>query len=450
MTWRNGVVYQIYPRSFQDSDGDGVGDLAGIRSRLDYLQWLGVDAIWLSPIFQSPMADHGYDVSDYEGIDPVFGTLADFDALLDDAHARGLRVLLDFVPCHTSIEHRWFRDHPDWYIWADGRGGGPPNNWVSAFGGSAWTYHEGRGQWYLHSFYPEQPDLDWRNPDAAAAMAGVLRLWRSRGVDGFRIDAVERLMKDPKLRDDPPRTQPFGLPLVPHERHLGLTHSRNGPGTGEALAGVRAAVGDAFLVAEIYMPSARVGPYLDHVDRFFAFEMLFAEWDARAVRHAIEAALAACRREGTAPAWVLSNHDFGRFATRYGSHNARAALELLLTLPGTAVLYQGDELALPDGHGHPERTFDRAGRDGFRHPMQWDASEHAGFTTGEPWLPSSGPRGLNVEDERADPASTLRFCREMIARRAELGDGFEFCDGESDSVLAYRRGDRVVAIDIGS
>src|SRR5215218_890207 len=227
------VVYQIYPRSFQDSNGDGVGDLSGIRSRLDHLVGLGVDALWLSPIYPSPLADLGYDVCDYTDVDRVYGTLGDFDALLAVAHERGLRVLLDMVPCHTSIEHPWFREHPDWYIWADGRDGGPPNNWSSTFGGSAWSFDEERGRWYLHSFYPEQPDLDWRNPEVVDAMHGVLRFWLGRGVDGYRVDAIDRLLKDPELRDDPPATEPFGLPLRADEVKLALSNSRNHPDIGE-------------------------------------------------------------------------------------------------------------------------------------------------------------------------------------------------------------------------
>src|SRR5918992_3650706 len=232
MWWRDAVVYQVYPRSFQDSTGDGVGDLRGIRSKLDHLVRLGVDALWLSPIYPSPLADLGYDVSDYTDVDSVYGTLADFDLLVESAHDRGLRVLLDIVPCHTSIEHPWFREHPEWYIWAD-----KPNNWLSAFGGSAWT-RLGES-FYLHSFYPEQPDLDWRNPDVVAAMQDVIRFWLARGVDGYRVDAIDRLLKDPELRDDPPAAEPFGLPLSPAEAELSLAHSRNAPDTAEALAAIR-------------------------------------------------------------------------------------------------------------------------------------------------------------------------------------------------------------------
>jgi glycosidase len=426
------VVYQIYPRSFQDSDGDGVGDLAGIRSRLDHLTWLGVDALWMSPIYPSPNADFGYDVADYTAVDPVYGDLAEFDALVEEAHARGLDVLMDIVPCHTSIEHPWFREHPDWYIWRD-----EPNNWVSAFGGSAWAPRDGR--YYLHSFYPEQPDLDWRNPEVVAAMQDVLRFWLERGADGYRVDAIDRLLKDPQLRDDPPASEPFGLPLREDEAKLALSNSRNAPDTGAALAKIREACGDDFLVGEVYLPSARWQPYSDYFDAVFAFELLHSSWDARLLRAAIEA----CARQPRA-AWVMSNHDFGRLSTRFGDENARAAAMLLLTLPGPAFLYQGDEIG--QGEGPPgEARFDRAGRDRHRHPMQWDASPQGGFTTGEPWLPPVDPGARNVADQRDDPASMLWLVRELISLRRELRDGFELLDA-ADGVVAFRRGDHTVAI----
>ena len=439
MSWRDGVVYQIYPRSFCDSNGDGVGDLPGIRSKLDHIEELGVDAVWLSPFYPSPMADFGYDVSDYEGVDPVFGTLDDFDRLADDLRARGIRLMLDFVPCHTSIEHAWFSEHPDWYIWAEGRDGGPPNNWVAAFGGSAWTYDDGRGRWYLHSFYPEQRDLDWRNPEVAEAIGGALRFWLDRGVDGFRLDAIDRLMKDPELRDDPPRTAPFGLPLRPEEEALDFVHSRNGPGTGESLAAIRAAVGEeAFLVGEIYMPSERVGAYLEHFDRFFVFELLFARWEPAALRRAVETALAACVREGTAPAWVMSNHDFGRLASRYGRSRAEGALEFLLSLPGTVFLYQGDEIGLENG---ADGGHDRAGRDPYRTPMQWKPAEKGGFTQGTPWLPLRDPFATNAET-----SPLLERTKELIALRRELAGPLEFADA-APGVLAYERSGRAFTID---
>jgi alpha-glucosidase len=429
---QGGVVYQIYPRSFQDSDGDGIGDLEGIRSRLDHLTWLGVDALWMSPIYPSPLADFGYDVSDYRDVDPVFGTLQDFDELVAQAGERDVQVLMDIVPCHTSIEHPWFDQHPDWYIWADAA-----NNWASAFGGSAWSMRDGR--FYLHSFYPEQPDLDWRNPEVIAAMQEVLRFWLDRGAAGYRVDAIDRLLKDPQLRDDPPATAPYGLPLRADQAKLALTNSRNAPDMGEALAKMRTACGDAFLVGEVYLPSAKWQPYLDHFDAVFAFELLFSPWDAGLLRRAIEATT---RQPGAA--WAMSNHDFGRLTTRFGEQNARAAAMLLLTLPGTAFLYQGDEIGQHDAPPG-ESLFDRAGRDRFRHPMQWDASPSGGFTTGEPWLPAVDPAERSVEAQRDDPQSTLSLVRELIALRRELGDGFELLQA-ADGVVAYRRGDHVVAV----
>jgi alpha-glucosidase len=445
--WHGGVVYQIYPRSFQDSDGDGVGDLPGIRRRLEYLEWLGVDALWLSPIYPSPLADFGYDVSDYTAVDPDFGTLEDFEALASDAHARGLRLLMDLVPCHTSIEHPWFREHPDWYIWADGRDGGPPNNWVAAFGGSSWTFDEARGRWYLHSFYPEQPDLDWRDPEVVAAMGEAIRFWLDRGADGYRVDAIDHLMKDPQLRDDPRTSEPFGLPVPDFHIGIDFRHSRNGPGTAEALAAIRAAAGDSLLIGEVYLPTRYVGPYLDQLDRFFVFELFHAPWDAAVMRPIIDAALGAATREGTGPAWVMSNHDFGRLASRFGHERERAAALLLLTLPGTAFLYQGDEIGLADGPG-ADPPFDRAGRDPFRHPMQWDASPHGGFSDGVPWLAAVDPAERNVAAQREDPVSLLSFWRALIALRRELAPGFEWIDS-APGVLAFARGDHVVAINMG-
>ena len=283
--WRDAVVYQIYPRSFQDSDGDGVGDLPGIASRLDHLEWLGVDALWLSPIFPSPGADLGYDVSDYVGVDPLFGSLADVDALIAESHRRGLRVLLDLVASHTSIEHPWFREHPDWYVWADGDE--PPNNWLASFGGSAWSRDERTGRWYLHSFYPEQPDLDWRNPEVREAIAGVVGFWRERGVDGFRLDAIERAMKDRELRDDPPASGAPALPVPPELAAIEQTRSRNDPEISLVLGAIREAAGDALLVGEVYLPTACLGPYLEHLDLAFGFELLHSRWDAEALRRVI-------------------------------------------------------------------------------------------------------------------------------------------------------------------
>jgi alpha-glucosidase len=412
MWWRDAVVYQVYPRSFQDSDGDGIGDLRGIESRLDHLVWLGVDALWMSPIYPSPGADMGYDVSDYTGVDPAYGTLEDFDRLLAAAHERGLKLLMDLVPCHTSIEHPWFRDHPDWYIWS-GREG-PANNWVATFGGSAWSpdpLERGRG-WYLHSFYPEQPDLDWRNPEVVRAMQDVLRFWVDRGVDGFRLDAIDRLVKDAGLRDDPPASAPFALPLGEEYGRLEHLYSSNSPEIRDALGAIREAVGDKLLVGEVYLPAADVTPYLEQLDLAFAFELFHSPWD----RDRQQAAIAAASEVG-GTAWVLSNHDFPRLATRFGEENARAAADLLLTLPGTAFIYQGEEIGMVDGPG-ASPPIDRAGRDGARHPMQWDAK--GGFTTGTPWLPMVDPAQRNVADQRDDPDSLLNHYRALIAHRHQM------------------------------
>jgi alpha-glucosidase len=449
MWWREAVIYQIYPRSFQDSDGDGAGDLAGIRSRLDHLVELGADALWLSPIYPSPLADFGYDVTDHAAVDPVYGTLSDFDALVADAHGRGLRVLMDLVPCHTSIEHPWFRHYPERYVWADGRGDGPPNNWRSPFGGSAWSRDERSGRWFLHSFYPEQPDLDWRNPEVPAAMAGVVRFWLDRGVDGFRIDAIEGLLKDDQLRDDPPASAPFALPLAEEYAELEHLYSRNRPEIVAALAILREAAGDALLIGEVYLPTAALAPYLDSLDLAFAFELFHAPWRADALRAAIdEAASLTGRRSGARAAWVLSNHDFSRLPSRFGRENERAAAMLLLTLPGPTFVYQGDEIGLADGPG-ADPPHDRAGRDRYRHPMQWDPTPTGGFTAGAPWLSLVDPDLRNVEYQRSDPGSLLNLYRRLIRLRPNLGRGFQLVDGEP-GVIAYRRGEHLIALNLTS
>ena len=435
--WEQAVVYQIYPRSFQDSDGDGVGDLRGIRERLDHLVWLGVDAFWLSPIYPSPLADFGYDVSDYTAVDPQLGSLEDFDELVAAAHERGLRVLLDLIPCHTSIEHPWFREHSDWYIWSPVDG--PPNNWVSAFGGPAWSRDEQTGRWYLHSFYPEQPDLDWRNPEVVEAFQGVVRFWLERGADGFRLDAIDRLIKDDQLRDDPPASGTFPLPLRDDAAKLRRIYSGNRPEAIEALGAIREAAGDALLVGEVFQPTSEYSRYLQVLDLVFAFEFLFSPWNAERLRAAIGAA-AELRRV----AWLMSNHDFERLATRVGPENLRAAAMLLLTLPGAAFLYQGDEIGLANGPG-ADRTYDRAGRDPMRHPMQWDSSPTGGFTTGDPWLPAVDPAERNVEAQLDDPDSLLHLYRRLIEERKHLGEPFRLLDKDG-GIVAFERGEDEIAI----
>jgi alpha-glucosidase len=435
MWWQDAVVYQIYPRSFQDSDGDGVGDLRGIARRLDHLVELGVDAFWLSPIYPSPLADFGYDVSDYTGIDEQFGSLADFEALVAAAHERGLRVLLDLVACHTSIEHPWFREHPERYIWSPVDG--PPNNWVSAFGGPAWSRDHVSGHWYLHSFYPEQPDLNWRNAEVVAAMQDVIRFWLARGVDGFRLDAIDRLVKDEQLRDDPSASKPFPLPLHADAAALEMRYSGNQPEAIEKLRALRAAADDALLVGELFRPVGEYAPWLEVLDLVFAFEFLFAPWDAERLRAAIQPAAELGRA-----AWVMSNHDFDRLASRVGPENLPAAAVLLLTLPGVAFVYQGDELGLANGPGH-EPPFDRAGRDRLRHPMQWDRA--GGFSSGEPWLPLVDAAERNVADQRADPGSLLNLYRRLIELRRGLGDRFRLLETEP-GVVAFERDGHVVAV----
>jgi len=444
MWWRDAVVYQVYPRSFQDSDGDGVGDLRGIERRLDHLSWLGVDAVWLSPIYPSPLADMGYDVSDFTGIDPVYGTHDDFDSLREAAHRRGIRLVMDLVPCHTSIEHPWFRDHPERYIWS-GRDG-PRNNWLATFGGSAWTPDPMNRGWYMHSFYPEQPDLNWRNPEVARAMGDVVRFWLARGADGFRVDALDRLVKDAEFRDDPPAREPFPLPLPAEYAQLEHRHSVNSPDIHAAVAKLRAAAGEHPLIGEVYLPAAEVVPYLQSVDLAFCFELLHAGWERQRLREAIDAGLSLERDGAPAAAWVLSNHDFIRLATRIGEENARAAAVLLLTLPGAAFAYQGEEIGMVDGPGG-DPPFDRAGRDVARHPMQWDATPSGGFTDGDPWLPAVDPRVRNVASQHDDESSLLRLYRDLIALRRTLGPDLELIDSDL-GVLAYRRGRHLVAINL--
>ncbi len=434
------MIYQIYPRSFQDADADGIGDLPGIASRLDHVAGLGVDAIWLSPIHPSPLADFGYDVADFTAVDPTLGTLADFDRLRDAAHARELRLLLDLIPCHTSIEHPWFRTHPDRYIWAPGDG--PPNNWVASFGGSAWSRDERTGRWYLHSFFPEQPDLDWRNPAVVAAIGDVVRLWLGRGVDGFRLDALDRLLKDASLRDDPPAGVPPPLPVHPDLARLDRRHSADQPDVGRPLAALREAIGEHLMVGEVYLPTAALGPYLEHLDLAFCFEFLHAPLHPGRLRQVIEAALARGK-----VAWVLSNHDFPRLASRLGRAGVRVAAMLLLTLPGVAFVYQGDEIGMPDGPV-PDPPRDRFGRDGARTPMQWDATAGGGFSAGEPWLEPGDVSACNVADQEGDRGSVLWLYRDLIALRRKLAPGLRFVDSD-DAVLAFRRGELLVALNLG-
>jgi alpha-glucosidase len=441
MWWQDAVIYQVYPRSFQDSNGDGIGDLPGIIRRLDHIVSLGADALWLSPFYPSPNADFGYDVSDYTAVDPAYGSLEDFDRLVAAAHGRGLKVVIDFVPCHTSIEHPWFRERPDFYFWADA----PPNNWQATFGGSAWELDPVTGKYYLHSFFPEQADLNWRNPEVRREMARALRFWRERGVDGFRLDAIDRLFKDPELSDDPPATAPFPLPLHEEYARLSHVHSANAPDIGVALRSIREAVGDTLLVGEAYLPTAQLGPYVESLDVAFAFEAMNAGADAERLKRTIDGA---CRNGRLG--WVLSNHDFTRFATRFGD-NFRAACVLFLTLPGPAFIFEGDELGTPDGPG-VDPPLDRHDRDRFRHPMAWDPSPTGGFTTGTPWLPPFEPEQRNVAAQAQDDDSVLELFRRLIRLRPQLGarqgPGPRF-KGSPPQTVVFERNGYQVAVNLG-
>jgi alpha-glucosidase len=442
MWWQDAVIYQVYPRSFQDSNGDGIGDLPGITKRLDHIQTLGADAIWLSPIYPSPNKDFGYDVSDYTNVSPEYGTLKDFDDLVTAAHARNLKLILDFVPCHTSIEHPWFRERPDFYFWADA----PPNNWQAAFGGSAWDRDPHTGRYYLHSFFPEQADLNWRNPEVRAEMTKALEFWLARGVDGYRLDAIDRLMKDPDLKDDPPATQPFPLPLHPEYARFSHVNSANAPDIGTALNAIREAVGQsAILIGEAYLPTVQLEPYLETLDVLFAFEAMNAGPDVERLTHTISEAI-----EAGKAGWVLSNHDFTRFATRF-EDNSRAAMTLFATLPGPLFVFQGDELGMPNGPG-ASPPLDRHERDEFRHPMPWEDpdSPNKGFTTGRSWLPVIAPPEGTAAEQETDPRSTLHLTRQLIALKHRLPtDDLRFRPDSPPGVLLLSRGDYTIAINLG-
>jgi alpha-glucosidase len=440
--WQRRAIYQIYPRSFADASGDGVGDLRGIVRRLDYIASVGVGAIWLSPFYPSPMADFGYDVANYTDVDPVFGTLDDFDELVEQAHRRGLRVIVDWVPNHSSDQHPWFQEsrasrdsaRRDWYVWRDpAPGGGPPNNWERAFGvGPAWTFDEQTRQYYLHSFLPQQPDLNWENPAVEAAMHDVLRFWLRRGVDGFRIDVVQKLAKDPELGDNEPELR--------HDEDWPVIHDRL-----RRIRGVVHEFDDRMLVGEVYiLDLRRLASYVstgDELDLAHNFVFLHLPWDARAVRASVDEFVELAGAMAW-PAWFLSNHDHPRVASRFaagpGSGERRARIAALLTagMRGTPFVYQGEELALPDAEIPPDRVVDVDGRDPERAPIPWEPSSvagpGAGFTSGEPWLPIVADADrLCVEAQDADPDSTLAFVRRLLALRAD----FEVLQGGSQRSL---------------
>jgi alpha-glucosidase len=467
--WQHAVFYEIYPRSFADSNNDGIGDLKGITSKLDYLKDLGVDAIWITPCFPSPQVDFGYDVSDYENIDPMYGTLADFDVLAAEAKRRDIRIILDFVVNHTSDQHKWFLDakssrtsaHRDWYIWRDGKGPGePPNNWVALFGGSAWKFDPATNQYYYHYFYAEQPDLNWRNPAVKDAMFDVTRWWYKRGVAGFRLDAVETLFEDPGLHDNPilrPGKNAYGDPIEKNEYNTKL------PELHDVLRGLRKVADESngVLIGETWTADvAELNQYYGEgnnelqlpMDFLFAMINKLSPVEFRKQIAAVDAAAGW-------PTFVISNHDIVRSYDRYGDgkHNDQIAKlmgALYLTLRGTPIMYYGEEIGMkttpptrkedvkdPIGRtGWPEEK----GRDGERTPMQWNSSENAGFSKGTPWLPVPPTYTThNVADESKDPNSVLEFYKKVLKLRhtnRALLDGNYAALNESDrNVLSYVR-----------
>jgi alpha-glucosidase len=475
--WRDGVLYQIYPRSFMDTNGDGVGDLRGITGRLDHLQWLGVDGIWLDPIMVSPNDDWGYDVADYVAVDPSLGTLADADTLIEEASKRGIRIIFDLVPNHTSDRHPWFVDaktsrdarYRDWYVWADPKAdGGFPNNWTMAFDPRrpAWTFDEASGQYYLNQFLPSQPDLNWWNEEVRDAFDAILRFWFDRGVAGFRIDVAHSVIKDRELRDNPSATkddhwyvQMMGQRSVYNacrpEVHDVLRRWRK---VAESYDPPRVLIGETYVLEpEAFASFYGAG---DELNLAFNFILLHSEFRAAQLREAVERAEELLPGHAW-PVWTGGNHDNHRFATRWCKNDparTRAALVMLLGLRGTPFLYYGDEIGMVDTHVPKDRILDpvgvfhgaRMGRDDERTPMQWSPAAGAGFSEPgvEPWLPYGDFAAYNVTDQRHDPDSALSLTRDLIGLRDALPDlrdgSYRTLPGPNDDVWAWLRGGRTV------
>jgi alpha-glucosidase len=468
--WQRAVVYQIYPRSFMDGNGDGTGDLHGIIQRLDYLRDLGIGAIWLSPFYRSPMADFGYDVADYTDVDPLFGDLATFRTFVEQAHARDLKVIVDYVPNHSSDQHAWFtesrssRDNPkrDWYVWRDAKADGtPPNNWLSVFGGPAWTWDATTEQYYLHSFLKEQPDLNWRNPELKATMLDVLRFWLAQGVDGFRVDVAHFIMKDPDLRDNPlnPQVGTYHKSMGDYDTLIHV-HDLGHADVHGVFREMRQLLGEEHpAIGEIHIFDLQkwatyYGPHNDEMHMPFNFTMLGAPWDAAGVRKLVDE-LEAAIPAGAQPNYVLGNHDEHRVATRVGRQRARTFMLLLLTLRGTPTMYYGDELGMENVPIPSDKEQDPwglrvpglgLGRDPERTPMQWDATPNAGFCppSATPWLPVSDDyQTLNVAAQTSDASSMLNFTRKVLALRnqnAALHSGsYRPLDAVPSGVYAFVR-----------
>ncbi|MCY2687121.1 alpha-amylase family glycosyl hydrolase [Salinimicrobium sp. TH3] len=463
--WHKGVVYQIYPRSFKDSDGDGVGDLRGIIEKLDYLKDLGVDAVWISPIYPSPMADFGYDVSDYTGIHPLFGEMKDFDELLTEVHQRGMKLILDLVPNHSSNKHPWFLESKssknnhkrDWYIWKDpGKDGGPPNNWLSVFGGSGWEYDEKTEQYYYHAFLKEQPDLNWRNPDLQQAMLAIMRYWLKKGVDGFRVDVMWHMIKDEQLRDDPPNPE-YKKGMNSYSKLL-PAYSTDQDEVHDIVHKMRKVIDEydeRLLIGEIYLPISKLVSYYGEDNQGahlpFNFQLLQLPWNAARIKATIDEYEGALPENGW-PNWVLGNHDNSRIASRVGKDQAKNAAILLLTLRGTPTIYYGDELGMQDVDIPKEKIQDPQAlnepgvgrsRDPERTPMQWDATKNAGFTKGDPWLPLMvNYKEINVKKQWDQPGSMLQLHRKLLKIRAQepaLHVGNYLPVLSQDGILSYIR-----------
>jgi alpha-glucosidase len=434
------VLYEVYVRSFADSDGDGIGDIRGITSHLDHFAKLGVDGIWLTPIFKSPQFDFGYDISDYRDIHEEFGTLDDVDELIQAAHDRNIAVVLDMVLNHTSIAHPWFRDHPERYHWADD----VPNNWLSVFGGSAWEYDAPSGRYYYHRYYKEQPSLNWDNPEVREAMHEIVRFWVSRGVDGFRLDSLDGLAVDPQRKDEPPAES---AGMIGREKDnwaafwtLDHIYTSNLPQVAEEIKNLKDAFPQTAFVVEADIPLADLKPYMAAGASSFVFEFLRAPLDGGALGQTINGA----GLDGDL-AWAMSNHDQPRLVSRWGRARARSAAMLLLSLPGWVFIYQGDEIGMIDGQGGPV-VYDRNGRDGVRQPMQWNRT--GGFTTGEPWLPMIDPNECNVTDQDGVPGSMLELYRTLIRIRRSL-TGSVTVLSSSVNHLVFRRDSAIVALNFG-
>jgi len=425
-----GVIYQVYPRSFADSNGDGIGDIPGLTAKLDHLAWLGIDVLWTSPTFPSPNVDWGYDVADYRDVHPELGTLADLDRLIAEASSHSIDTWLDLVPNHTSDKHDWFTDRPEYYVWADSI----PNDWESIFtGGTAWAYDSRRKRYYLHQFAPQQPDLDWWSPDVRAEFDEILRYWFDRGVAGFRIDVAHALIKDSELRD-------------------GVEYMRNRPEVHEIYERWQAIAREydpkPTLMGETYVPLEQLPAYYRGLDLAQSFDFCTADLTVDELRPIVEQTLAELPA-GAGPLWVGPHHDHSRPPTRWAGgdeRKARAALFLLLTLPGSAILYQGDEIALEDGEVPADRILDLADppRDSERTPMPWTRK---GDEWREPWLPLTNT-ARNVEEQRADANSTLHYVRDLIARRKQFSDSSYETLKSAKGIWAYRRGSSTCVLNL--